>query len=262
MCAAFVGGVKLLPVRAGEITCRLLGCAVEAFDDDGHVPTRRAGRARRHRADAVDAGRLLGRSGRHEAARRLLLRLPGSVAPRRLDHPHRRRCVCDLRSFRRHAEPWWGPPRHQRLLRGRGVVPGGHRCARGPSRGRRRRRPGPSRPVRVARAGGGSRRRPHHPHPRSTPHPIVAETSSRHDRSRALRASYPLGQEAGGAGEADPHGGPGRRRGQSQPSSIRGRSPGSNAGPRPTNSDRTPDITHGPPFFGEHEPIGEGTTDS
>jgi acetoacetyl-CoA synthetase len=35
VCAAFVGGVRLLPVRAGEITCRLLGCAVEAFDADG-----------------------------------------------------------------------------------------------------------------------------------------------------------------------------------------------------------------------------------
>jgi acetoacetyl-CoA synthetase len=36
VCAAFVGAVKLLPVRAGEITCRLLGCAVEAFTEDGH----------------------------------------------------------------------------------------------------------------------------------------------------------------------------------------------------------------------------------
>jgi acetoacetyl-CoA synthetase len=36
VCAAFVGAVKLLPVRAGEITCRLLGCAVEAFSEDGH----------------------------------------------------------------------------------------------------------------------------------------------------------------------------------------------------------------------------------
>jgi acetoacetyl-CoA synthetase len=35
VCAAFVGAVQLLPVRAGEITCRLLGCAVDAFDDDG-----------------------------------------------------------------------------------------------------------------------------------------------------------------------------------------------------------------------------------
>ena len=37
VCAAFVGAVPLLPVRAGEISCRLLGCAVEAFDADGKV---------------------------------------------------------------------------------------------------------------------------------------------------------------------------------------------------------------------------------
>jgi acetoacetyl-CoA synthetase len=37
VCAAFVGAVPLLPVRAGEISCRLLGCAVEAFDPDGRV---------------------------------------------------------------------------------------------------------------------------------------------------------------------------------------------------------------------------------
>jgi acetoacetyl-CoA synthetase len=33
VCTAFVGGVPLLPVRAGEIPCRLLGCKVEAFDE-------------------------------------------------------------------------------------------------------------------------------------------------------------------------------------------------------------------------------------
>ncbi len=37
VCTAFVGAVPLLPVRAGEISCRLLGCAVEAFDADGRV---------------------------------------------------------------------------------------------------------------------------------------------------------------------------------------------------------------------------------
>jgi acetoacetyl-CoA synthetase len=37
VCAAFVGAVALLPVRAGEIPCRLLGVAVEAFDPDGNV---------------------------------------------------------------------------------------------------------------------------------------------------------------------------------------------------------------------------------
>jgi acetoacetyl-CoA synthetase len=35
VCTAFVGGVPTLPVRAGEISCRLLGCAVEAFDPQG-----------------------------------------------------------------------------------------------------------------------------------------------------------------------------------------------------------------------------------
>jgi acetoacetyl-CoA synthetase len=37
VCSAFVGGVPTLPVRAGEISCRMLGCAIEAFDPDGHA---------------------------------------------------------------------------------------------------------------------------------------------------------------------------------------------------------------------------------
>jgi acetoacetyl-CoA synthetase len=37
VCAAFVGAVPLLPVRAGEISCRLLGVEVEAFAPDGSV---------------------------------------------------------------------------------------------------------------------------------------------------------------------------------------------------------------------------------
>ena len=35
VCTAFVGAAPVLPVRAGEISRRLLGCAVEAFDPDG-----------------------------------------------------------------------------------------------------------------------------------------------------------------------------------------------------------------------------------
>lgn len=35
VCTAFVGSSPLLPVRAGEIPCALLGCAVEAFDESG-----------------------------------------------------------------------------------------------------------------------------------------------------------------------------------------------------------------------------------
>lgn len=35
ICSAFVGGCPLLPVMAGEIQCRMLGCDLEAFDENG-----------------------------------------------------------------------------------------------------------------------------------------------------------------------------------------------------------------------------------
>jgi acetoacetyl-CoA synthetase len=35
ICSAFVGGSPLVPVWAGEISARFLGCAVEAFDETG-----------------------------------------------------------------------------------------------------------------------------------------------------------------------------------------------------------------------------------
>jgi acetoacetyl-CoA synthetase len=35
VCSAFVGGCPMVPVVAGEISCRYLGAAVEAFDDTG-----------------------------------------------------------------------------------------------------------------------------------------------------------------------------------------------------------------------------------
>jgi acetoacetyl-CoA synthetase len=36
LCTAFVGGVPLLPVRAGELQARALGARVEAFDENGN----------------------------------------------------------------------------------------------------------------------------------------------------------------------------------------------------------------------------------
>jgi acetoacetyl-CoA synthetase len=36
VCTAFVGGCPLLPVYEGELQCRSLGCAVEAWDEQGH----------------------------------------------------------------------------------------------------------------------------------------------------------------------------------------------------------------------------------
>jgi acetoacetyl-CoA synthetase len=34
VCSGFVGATPIVPVYAGEISCRMLGCAVEAYDDD------------------------------------------------------------------------------------------------------------------------------------------------------------------------------------------------------------------------------------
>ncbi len=34
VCSGFVGAAPTVPVYAGEISCRMLGCAVEAYDDD------------------------------------------------------------------------------------------------------------------------------------------------------------------------------------------------------------------------------------
>jgi acetoacetyl-CoA synthetase len=36
ICSAFVGGCPMVPVVAGEISCRYLGTAVAAFDETGH----------------------------------------------------------------------------------------------------------------------------------------------------------------------------------------------------------------------------------
>jgi acetoacetyl-CoA synthetase len=39
VCTAFVGGCPLLGVYEGELQCRVLGCAVESFDEHGHSLT-------------------------------------------------------------------------------------------------------------------------------------------------------------------------------------------------------------------------------
>jgi acetoacetyl-CoA synthetase len=43
VASAFVVGCPLLPVRAGELQCRALGAAVDAFDDQGHSITDETG---------------------------------------------------------------------------------------------------------------------------------------------------------------------------------------------------------------------------
>ncbi len=43
VCTAFVGGCPLLGVYEGELQCRVLGCAVEAWDEQGHSLTDEVG---------------------------------------------------------------------------------------------------------------------------------------------------------------------------------------------------------------------------
>jgi acetoacetyl-CoA synthetase len=43
VCTAFVGGVPTLPVYAGELQARALGCDVQAWDEDGRAVTGRVG---------------------------------------------------------------------------------------------------------------------------------------------------------------------------------------------------------------------------
>jgi acetoacetyl-CoA synthetase len=43
VCTAFVGGCPLLPVYEGELQCRVLGCAVDAWDEHGHSLTDEVG---------------------------------------------------------------------------------------------------------------------------------------------------------------------------------------------------------------------------
>ena len=91
VCTAFVGGVPTLPVYRGELQGRSLGAAVRGMERGRRVGDRRGRRAGDHRADAVDAGLLLGRSRRLALPRELLRDVPRDLAPRRLDRDHRSR---------------------------------------------------------------------------------------------------------------------------------------------------------------------------
>ena len=120
VCSAFVGAAPTVPVYAGEISCRSLGCAVEAFDETGRSVVDELGELVITASDAVDAGRVLGRRRRVALPRGVLRRLPGRLAARRLDHDHRSRHLRGHRPQRRDAEPRRRPARHVRvLLRGR-----------------------------------------------------------------------------------------------------------------------------------------------
>ena len=75
VCTGIVQGSPLQPVWARrDLRAAASASTSQAFDEDGQRGRRRARRAGDHRADAVDAGRLLGRPRRRALPRHLLRR--------------------------------------------------------------------------------------------------------------------------------------------------------------------------------------------
>ena len=92
VCTAFVGGCPLLPVYVGELQCRALGCAVEAWDEEGRPVVDEVGELVITQPMPSMPSVPVERPRRRALPRQLLRDVAGHVAPRRLDphHPARR----------------------------------------------------------------------------------------------------------------------------------------------------------------------------
>jgi hypothetical protein len=120
---AFVAGMRTLPVTAGEMQCRCLGAAVEAWASPTRaarpLARRRGRRACLHQADAVDAS-ASGATPAAAIATATSTCTRGSGA-RRLDPHHAARRRDHLRPQRRDDQPARYPHGHRRAVpRGRG----------------------------------------------------------------------------------------------------------------------------------------------
>ncbi|MDR6118183.1 acetoacetyl-CoA synthetase [Aeromicrobium sp. SORGH_AS981] len=211
VCSAFVGASPTVPVYAGEISCRSLGAAVEAYDEHARPVVGSLG-------ELVITAPLpsmpVGFWGDTDGSRyraRLLRGHPRRVAPWRLDHDHRARHVHHHRAQRRHPQPRRRAPRNERVLHRRREPSGGGRQPRGAPRGHRRRRPRRRRrhaaPLRHARRPRRHRRRraPTYGRARAARAALAASRARRAARG-ARPAAHAVGQEARGAGEEDPAG--------------------------------------------------------
>ena len=205
LCTGFLGPSPLVPVWSGEISCRMLGAKVEAFDEAGAIGRRAGGRARHHRADAVDAGRVLGRPRGRAPARGVLLDLPGRLAARRLADDHRARLVHRHRPERRDAQARRRADRDIGVLRDRRGAARGRRQPRRPPRGRGR-RPRRAAAVRRPARRPADRRRPAATDRRCAARGAVAAPRAGRDPRGRRRPADAVRQEARGAGEADPAG--------------------------------------------------------
>ena len=212
-----------VPVRAGEIACRLLGCAVEAFGPDGTiVPAGTTGELVITRPmPSMPVGFWGDDDGsRYRAA--YFEDFPGVW--RHGDWiTFTDDGACTITGpLRRHPQPRRRAPRHERLLRRRRGLPEVADSLvvhlDGRIRGRRREGMGELILFVTLAPGAGPRRRAA---PADRPRPSRSELSPRHaarpDRGRAGRPAHAVGQEARGPGQAGAVGDACRR----------GRSPGS-----------------------------------
>ncbi len=213
ICSGMVGGSPLQPVYAGEISGRVLGCATQAYDENGQPVVGELG-------ELVITQPLPSMPvafwGDTDGARMHAAYF--DVYPGVWRHgdwirfTERGSCVVTGRS-RRDPQPRRRAPGHQRAVRGRRGRRGGARLAdRAPGgpRGRQRRADPVLRAARRHRA----RRRAAQAHRALAARRAQPAARARHDRRRALHPAHDDRQEARGPRQADPAGHPGRARRQ------------------------------------------------
>ncbi len=208
VCTAFVGGVPTLPVYRGELQARSLGCAVEAWDEDGEPVIDEVGELVITEPMPSMPIYFWGDEDGSRYRESYFEMFPGDLAPRRLDRDHLTRHGDHLRALRLDDQPRRDPHGDERDLPRRQLARGDHRRAR-----RRRAAPGNRgldaavrRPARGRRA----RRRAAPGDRRAGPRAVLAAPRPRRrDRDRRGPADAQR-QGARGTGEADPDGNSGR----------------------------------------------------
>ena len=127
VCTAFVGGVPILPVYRGELQARSLGCAVEAFDEDGNAVIDEVGELVLTEPLPSMPLFLWGDEDGSRYPRLLLRHVSGRLAPRRLDRDHLSRHRDHLRALGFDHQPRRGAHGDERDLPRRRLRAGGHR---------------------------------------------------------------------------------------------------------------------------------------
>ena len=129
VCTAFVAGCPLLPVYEGELQCRALGCAVEAWDEQGPALIDEVGELVITEPMPSMPLFFWGDEDGERLRESYFSMYPGRVAPRRLDPHHAARRRRHLRALGLDDQPPGRAHGHQRDLPRRGRRAGGARRA-------------------------------------------------------------------------------------------------------------------------------------